>query len=257
MNWLLKLENVSAGYDDNIIIRNADLTIYEKDFLGIIGPNGCGKTTFLKVILGLLEPFEGILKFVESRPMIGYLPQFSVKDKKFPISAFDVVFSGTMCMSEKSVSHKGTNTQRENFIKKNMELAHNLFEKLGIMGLENKSFGTLSGGQMQRVFLARALISSPEILVLDEPTTFVDTAFSKGFYELLADLNSQMAIILVSHELGVISSHVKNIVCVNQSIHYHSGNDLSRGVLDHYECPIDILGHGEIPHRVLRKHGDN
>ncbi|MCK5684049.1 ABC transporter ATP-binding protein [bacterium] len=249
MNWLLKLEDVTTGYDDKIIVKNVDLTIYEKDFLGIIGPNGCGKTTLLKIIMGLLEPVEGKLIYAESRPKIGYLPQFLAKDKKFPISAFDVVLSGTMCLNNKIDSCKDT--------KENIKRANELFEKLGIKGLENQNFGTLSGGQMQRIFLARALISSPELLVLDEPTTFVDTVFTKGFYEHLAELNSQMAIILVSHELGVISSHVKNIACINKTIHYHSGNDLSREVLDHYECPIDILGHGDIPHRVLRKHGDN
>lgn len=243
---LLTLRDVVAGYADHIVLDDVNLEIYQDDFLGLIGPNGSGKTTLLKIIMGLISPINGEIDFHGKRPVIGYLPQFSVKDRKFPISSFDVVLSGIMTRQK-----KGRKISSEH-----CDQVEQLFARLGIAGLENRSFGSLSGGQMQRVFLARALISSPELLVLDEPSTFVDTVFSTGFYELLSDMNSKMAIVLVSHELSIISSYVRNIACVNKTLHYHSSNVITKEILDHYECPIDILGHGDIPHRVLRKHGD-
>ena len=110
---------------------------------------------------------------------------------------------------------------------------------------------------MQRVFLARALVASPAILVLDEPDTFVDQNFSQAFYEILEELNQQMAIILVSHDLGIISSHVKTIACICRTLHYHNSNTITQPLLDSYNCPIDLITHGDLPHRVLHKHGDD
>jgi zinc transport system ATP-binding protein len=107
---------------------------------------------------------------------------------------------------------------------------------------------------MQRVFLARALIASPKLLVLDEPNTFVDKSFSKGFYEILKELNKEMAIILVSHDLGMISSYVKTIACICRYLHYHDSSEITREVLDSYSCPIELIAHGDMPHRVLKNH---
>ena len=129
-----------------------------------------------------------------------------------------------------------------------------LLEETGISSIGHKSIGELSGGQMQRVFLCRALISDPKVLILDEPDTFVDNRFEGELYERLSHLNNSMAIILVSHDLGTISTYVKTIACVNNQLHYHPSNNITAEQLDSYNCPIQVISHGEIPHTVLKHH---
>lgn len=128
-------------------------------------------------------------------------------------------------------------------------------KKMDISHLKQKSINELSGGEKQRVFLSRALISEPEILLLDEPSTFVDTNFNRSFYEILKELNKEMTILLVSHDLGMISSYVKSIACVNRRIYYHDSNEITQELLNEYRCPIDLITHGHVPHRVLKNHG--
>jgi len=246
MSPLLKIENLTTGYDKEVVLTDVDLEIYEHDFLGVIGPNGGGKTTLLKVILGLIKPFKGKVLFRDDlkagkRP-IGYLPQVKHIDKKFPITVFDVVRSGNLRQNQ------FTGRQA---IKDKVD---NLLENMGIAHIRNKAIGDLSGGQMQRVFLCRAIISDPKILILDEPDTFVDNRFEGELYEKLRQLNQKMAIILVSHDVGTISSYVKTIACVNGNLHYHKSNTITQEQLDGYNCPIQIISHGEIPHTVLKHH---
>lgn len=254
---LLELQAVTAGYNNQIVLENINLTVYEQDFLGIIGANGSGKTTLLKVLLGLLKPVQGHVEFFFASPetdrdnakikkRIGYLPQQSMFDKQFPVTVRDVVLSGLAA---------GVGLFKT-FSKKDIAAADEVLDRMGVLHLKNKSIGNLSGGQMQRVFLARALVASPAVLVLDEPDTFVDQSFSRAFYEILEELNRQMAIILVSHDLGIISSHVKTIACICRTLHYHDSNTITRQLLDSYNCPIDLITHGDLPHRVLHKHGD-
>lgn len=250
MDKILELCSITAGYNDNIILHNVNLAIYQRDFLGIIGPNGGGKSTLLKVIVGLIEPIRGTIRFCfassnkKARRWIGYQPQINIFDVKFPILVIDVVLSGLL-------SQVGL---FKRFSKEDRKKAQELMEQMGIARLENKSIGELSGGQMQRVFLCRALIASPKLLLLDEPSTFLDTNFDTNFYEILQELNKEIAIILVSHDLGIISSYVKNIACINGTLHYHSSNEINQEILAHYRCPVDIITHGELPHRVLREH---
>ena len=241
---ILELESVTAGYHDRIVLEDVNLTVYEKDFLGVIGANGSGKTTLLKLVLGLLKPIEGRARFFFDR--IGYLPQQTMFDKQFPITVRDVVLSGL-------AGEVGT---FKSFSAKDKSSVDEILERMGVFHLKNRSIGTLSGGQLQRVFLARALVASPPILVLDEPDTFVDQSFTRAFYEILEELNKQMAIILVSHDLGVISSHVKAIACINRTLYYHHSNTITKELMDSYNCPIDLITHGDLPHRVLSKHGD-
>jgi len=247
MDALIKIENLSAGYDKTPVLWNVDLEIFEKDFIGVIGPNGGGKTTLLKVILGLLNPLNGKLIFrtdINNRKKpIGYLPQVKHIDKNFPITVFEVVRSGSLMEN-----NFGSNKKR---IK---ELIEYLLDEMGISNIRNKAIGELSGGQMQRVFLCRALLSQPKVLLLDEPDTFVDNQFEGELYEKLRQLNREMAIILVSHDVGTISSYVKTIACVNGHLHYHPDNRITQEQLDSYNCPIKIISHGEIPHTVLKKH---
>lgn len=134
------------------------------------------------------------------------------------------------------------------------EKVSDLLHEMGIYEIKNKSIGQLSGGQMQRVFLCRALLSDPKVLILDEPDTFVDNRFEGELYEKLNVLNKEMAIILVSHDIGTISSYVKTIACINSNLHYHASNKITQEQLDGYSCPIQIISHGEVPHTILKHH---
>jgi len=246
MEPLVKIKNLSVGYDKVPVLQNLNLEIFEKDFLGVIGPNGGGKTTLLKAILGLLKPSKGTIQFRKDmngkKKPIGYLPQVKHIDKKFPITVFDVVRSGTIMQN--SLNSKAIIKQR----------VADILHEMGIYEIRKKAIGELSGGQMQRVFLCRALLSNPKLLILDEPDTFVDNRFESELYEKLRVLNEEIAIILVSHDVGTISSYVKTIACVNGDLHYHPDNKITQEQLDGYNCPIQIISHGEIPHTILKHH---
>lgn len=246
MESLIKIEDLSVGYDKVPVLQNLNLEIFEKDFLGVIGPNGGGKTTLLKAILGLVKPFKGKIVFRRDlegkKKPIGYLPQVKHIDSKFPITVFDVVRSGSI-MQNTILPAKSTKQK-----------VADILHEMGIYEIRNKAIGELSGGQMQRVFLCRALISNPKLIILDEPDTFVDNRFEGELYEKLRMLNEEIAIILVSHDVGTISSYVKTIACVNGNLHYHPSNKITQDQLDGYNCPIQIISHGEIPHTILKHH---
>lgn len=245
MSTILELKHITAGYDTGTVLHDVNLQINEKDFIGIIGPNGGGKTTLLKVILGLLKPYEGeVIYHQPKQNLFGYLPQNNRFDQHFPIHVTEVVLSGLL--SEKGLTGRYTRQDRHK--------AKDLLEKYGMADYFKTPIGELSGGQMQRVFLCRAIISSPRLLILDEPTTYVDSNFEKEFYNILLELNQNMSIIMVSHDLGTICSYVKTIACVNRGLHYHHSNLITTEQLKSYNCPIELISHGQIPHRVLTKH---
>lgn len=247
MGIIFEFTSVSAGYDDEIVLKDVNFTVWDNDFVGVIGPNGGGKTTLLKLILGEIKPKRGTIKYFKHEPnevLFGYLPQVIGIDKKFPISVMEVVLSGLL--GRKGIMGRYTGHDKR--------LALNLLQRMEIQHLKDKAIGELSGGQMQRVFLCRALISHPRLLILDEPNTFVDNKFEKELYELLQELNKEMAIIMVSHDLGTITTHVKTIACVNRQLHYHPSNLITTDQLAAYDCPIQIIAHGPVPHTVLHKH---
>lgn len=249
MKKLVELNSINTAYDSEIILKDVNLNIYSDDFIGIIGPNGGGKTTLVKVILKLIKPISGTVKYYNdgaerSGRFIGYLPQLNTIDKKFPISVLDVVLSGLI--SRKNLMKHNTSGEKK--------LARDLINKIGISHIENKTIGELSGGQMQRVFLCRAIVSSPKLLILDEPNTFVDNQFEHDLYEALTDLNKKMAILIVSHDVGTIASYIKTIACVNKELHYHESNIITEKQLMAYNCPIQLITHGEVPHTVLKDH---
>lgn len=245
MEKILELKNITAGYDGSAVLRNVNLTVNEHDFIGIIGPNGGGKTTLLKVMLGLLKPYSGeVIYYAAKQNLFGYLPQNNRFDQRFPINVTEVVLSGLL-------SEKGL---RKSYTRQDRQKATALLEKYGMGKYRKAPIGELSGGQMQRVFLCRAIISSPKLLILDEPTTYVDSHFEKEFYAILKELNKTMSIVMVSHDLGTICSYVKTIACVNRELHYHQSNLISAEQLQSYHCPIELISHGQIPHRVLTEH---
>jgi len=247
MAYLLEMNSLSASYDINIVLEDVNFTVNENDFIGVIGPNGGGKTTLLKVILGLIEPVNGMLIFnndLINANNIGYLPQISTGDANYPVTVTDVILSGMM-IRKKIISRMSAVDKKK---------AHEIINELGLSGMENSSLNELSGGQLQRVFLGRAIIGNPKLLLLDEPGNFVDTTFENDFYEKLKELNSRMAILMVSHDIGMISAHVKSYACVNRKLHYHPSSEISNEQLMAYGCPIQLITHGEVPHTVLKSH---
>lgn len=216
---LISLKDVSVGYDDRQkVLDHVNLDILPNDFIGVIGPNGGGKTTLVKTILKAL-PYSGEVQYSpvigsDGYRAIGYLPQVSDIDKSFPISVCEVVLSGLQARKRLFGRYSAADKAK----------ALQLLDLCGIESIARRPIGELSGGQLQRTLLCRALISDPKVLILDEPANFVDNKFEKELYAILRQLNDRMAIIMVSHDLGTITSHVKSIVCVNRHVHRHNSN---------------------------------
>ena len=249
MGKIVEIQSVFAGYNGDIILNDVSIDIFDDDFIGVIGPNGGGKTTLLNVILGLIKPYKGSVKFCDDLKFgrnnkIGYLPQQNNIDRKFPITVKDVVLSGLIY---------GPGFFKKHSKQDKLKADETLF-RIGISDLSKYPIGELSGGQMQKVLLSRAIVSSPRLLILDEPNTFVDNQFEGELYEILNELNKEMAIIIVTHDVGTISSYVKTIACVNRTLHYHKSNIITEEQLASYNCPIKLITHGEVPHTVLKKH---
>ena len=174
---IIQIEGLSASYDHKTVLNQVNLAVYEKDFLGIIGPNGGGKTTLIKCILGLHQFDKGNITFYKNGKKVpeinmGYLPQYNSIDKKFPISVYEVILSGLN--KQKSIFRK--------YNKEHHEQVRQTISRMGLEGLENRAIGQLSGGQLQRVLLGRALVSNPEVVILDEPNTYIDKRFETKLY---------------------------------------------------------------------------
>lgn len=252
MKPIIILNNICASYNSNIVLRDVSLTVYENDFLGMIGPNGGGKTTLVNIILGLKRPDSGTVKYMRagenvSEISMGYLPQYSQIDKKFPISAYEVILSGLS--KQKKILHPYT--------KKHHAQVASTISKLELNGLEHRAIGTLSGGQLQRVLLARAIVSSPEVVILDEPNTYIDKRFQEQMYKILATINNNCAIIMVSHDIGTTLKNVKDIACVDTTLHYHPTAEISEYELQQYfGNSIELLEHANIQQKILKPHKD-
>jgi zinc transport system ATP-binding protein len=247
MATLIEMQSVSAGYGGNEVLTGVNFRVDENDFIGVIGPNGGGKTTLLRLILGLLKPSAGKIGMDNNLldgNRIGYLPQLSTGDLNYPVTVMDVILSGMM-IRKRILSRMSSSDKIR---------AGEIIRDVGLSGMEKSSLSELSGGQMQRVFLGRAIIGDPKLLLLDEPGNFVDSTFESDFYEKLRELNRRMAILMVSHDIGMISSHVKSYACVNRFLHYHPSSEISNEQLLAYGCPIQLITHGEVPHTVLKTH---
>lgn len=241
---MINIDRISVSYDRKAVLENVSMQVKEGDFIGIIGPNGGGKTTLLKAILGLLNISGGHIEYKKGI-RIGYLPQQSHIDTMFPISVKDVIESGLMkCNSKKS-------TQEREAYKERFD---NLTGRMHLDKIINKSIGELSGGQLQKTFLCRALISMPEVILLDEPDTYIDKESEFELYDFIQSDKYIKAILLVSHDIGTISQYVKTYACVNKNLHYHDNNKITEDFLNRYGCPIQLVTHGNIPHTVLKHH---
>ncbi len=243
---LIRLEGVSFGYDNKLVLDGVDLEIGPQDFLAIIGPNGGGKTTLLELILGLREPWGGtIQRNTSGRPgAMGYVPQFARFDPDFPLRVVDVVWMGRLGLQRRHRRRRRADTA----------VVEGLLERFGLAEVRSRPIGDLSGGQVQRVLIARALAAEPEILFLDEPLASVDAGYRDVLVSTLDDLRQTIPIVVVTHDLTPWAPIVGQIACVNRQLHYHAEGRVSEEVLHEvYGCPVELVAHG-VPHRVLHSH---
>jgi len=244
------LDDIWVHYNSTPILEGINLSIEQNDFLGIIGPNGGGKTTLLKVILGLITPSHGSVLVLgktpqSSRGSIGYVPQHNLFDRNFPISVWDVALMGRY--SRAGLFRRYSSDDRT--------AALNALQTVGMLDHKDHQMGKLSGGEQQRVLIARALVSEPKLLLLDEPTASVDSTMQTEFYELLDRLKHRMAIVLVSHDISAVSVYVDKIACLNRQLFHHGSPEIEAEVLEAtYKCPVQMIAHGAVPHRVLKEH---
>ena len=245
----IEMNGVWFSYDKTPILEDISFTLKQGDFLGMIGPNGGGKTTLLKLLLGILKPDRGHIHVLGEAPhrarrRLGYVPQNTDLNNTFPVSVMDVASMGRLARSR--LGKRGSSQDRP--------VVEEALRKVGMWDRKNTPIGKLSGGQRQRVLIARALVTEPEILFLDEPTAKIDPEFETNIYDFLKELNRHATIVTITHDVGVISRYIKSVACVNQTLIYHEEPEITHEMLDMaYECPVDLIAHG-IPHRVLPHH---
>lgn len=254
MHTVIDVDRLTVDYGKNRALDHVCLVVNAGEFLGIIGPNGGGKTTLLGAILGTVRPTSGkITLFGESaalgRRRLGYVPQLAAFDRAFPMTVGEVVATAYL--------GAGLHPFRR-FDKAERTSAEGMLELVGLPGFSSRLVSELSGGEFQRMLLARALAKKPDILLLDEPTSGVDPATRAAIYDLLGQKNREgMTILMVTHDMLAVASSVKKLACLSRTLVYHGEPELSEDVATAmYGCPVDLVAHGA-PHRVLRDHDHN
>lgn len=234
----VELADVSFSYNGVPVVEDVNLRVADLEFLSLVGPNGGGKTTLLKIILGLLKPDTGsVLIFgmppFQARRQLGYMPQHAFYDPKFPVTVMDVVLMGRLDRCPVGPYKKA-----------DKEAAMDALDQVALTDLRNRLFDHLSGGQRQRVLLARALACTPRLLLLDEPTANVDVAVEHKLFEILRDLNKRMAIIVVSHDLGFVSGFVQSVACINRRLVVHPTSKITGDVIQNmYGLDMRLIRH--------------
>jgi zinc transport system ATP-binding protein len=253
---IIDIQNLNFTYNSRPVLLEVSLKIESRDFVVMIGPNGGGKTTLLKLMLGLLNTNSGTIRIFGKPPRevshrIGYVPQDVHINQNFPVSVLDVVLMGRL--------KPGSGWSRHS--RQDRMAALDALDQVGMRKYRDHRIGELSGGQSQRVFAARALVTDPELLFLDEPTASIDSKGQNEFYSLLNVLNKEITIIVVSHDLMAISGHIKSVICVNRRLYYHGHAELTSEMIEMMyncttdeTCPVELIAHG-LPHRVLQPHG--
>ncbi len=255
---IIEIEGLSFAYNGQAVLQEVGLEVRAGEFVAMIGPNGGGKTTLLKLMLGLLDPDQGTIRVFGRPPCevshrIGYVPQNVHANTEFPISVLDVVAMGKLGPSRKWLRPGGADRIQ----------ALKMLDQVGMGAYRDRRIGELSGGQRQRVMVARALVGDPEALFLDEPTASIDARGQQEFFGLLKELNKTITIIVVSHDLMVVSGFATAVACVNQRLHYHGQAEITRDMIDvmyrcatEEICPVELISHG-LPHRVMADHEDH
>ncbi|MFH1393840.1 MAG: ABC transporter ATP-binding protein [Candidatus Micrarchaeota archaeon] len=249
MSDAIEMSGVCFSYDEQPALHDINLSIEKRDLVGIIGPNGGGKTTLFRIILGLLKPAKGVVKVFgkspkEARDKVGYVPQVATFNRDFPITVLEVTLMGRL-------GKRGFGSW---FTKEDREDAMDALDKVGMLPQSNRQISQLSGGQLQRVLVARALVKKPELLLLDEPLSSIDPEAQKNFYELLNKLKQDMAIVIITHDITAASFYIEKIACLNVKLYYHGKTKEGVKFIEKtYQCPIELIAHG-MPHRVLGRH---
>ena len=230
---LINIKNLFFKYQKTEVLENVNLTIKDDDFLAIIGPNGGGKSTLLKLILGLLPLQSGTIEKNIENNQVGYVPQNTNLNIDFPITSLEVVLMG----------HISSKKRLFGYSKDEISCALESLNQVGMKDFANKKIGDLSGGQRQRVFIARALCSNPKIMLLDEPTASIDVQGQQEIYELLRELNKSICIVVVSHDLSILLNYAKNVAHVNRGLVYHSLAEVQKNVTlaDDHLCEVELL----------------
>jgi zinc transport system ATP-binding protein len=238
------IKGLSFSYDGYPVLEDVNLSIPQGDFVSVVGPNGGGKTTLLKLIVGLLRPSRGEVRVFgaapeQARPRIGYMPQQSQLDPQFPATVMDVALMGRL----------GHGRQFGPYSRKDKEIVGHALDQVGLSSLHKKPFSSISGGQRQRLFIARALACEPDLLVLDEPTANLDMVMEGDLYELLHTLNQRLTVVMVSHDLGFVSKVVKSVVCVKRKVLMHPTCEITGEIINEiYGTPMRMVRHnGEEP----------
>lgn len=247
---VIEVADLWFSYNGQPVLTDVHLSVQPGDFMAVIGPNGGGKTTLIKLILGLLAPDRGVVRVFGQAPRasaarMGYVPQDVHMNVTFPVNVLDVVLMGR--------TRSGRRWLRYNA--EDRTAAKTALERVEMWEYRNRRIGDLSGGQRQRVYLARALACEPDLLLLDEPTASVDAKGQTGLYTFLNDINRQVTIVVVSHDLVAVSSFVRSVACVNRSVFVHDSPQITQDMLAMaYHCPVELITHGRVPHRVLHIH---
>lgn len=237
----IQIENLDFSYGPVSVLEKATLSVTDKEFICIVGPNGGGKTTLLKLMLGLIEPQAGKVLIFDEAPVagrrwIGYLPQHAHLDARFPVTALDVVLMGRLGQTRNIGSYSKTDRAA----------ARDMLARVGLEKLEKRPLASLSGGQRQRVLIARALVSEPKLLLLDEPTSSLDDYVERELYDLLKELNKELTVVVVTHDIGFVSSHVEKVVCVNRAVHVHPTSEISENIIhDMYGEHVHVVRHDQ------------
>lgn len=236
---VITLEDVSFDYGGPPVLEHVNLSVQRGDFLGVVGPNGGGKSTLLKLVLGLLEASAGRIsvlgrKPVEARRLLGYVPQFATFPRHFPVSVEETVLLGRLGNTRPVLGYR----------KADREIARRTMAETEIGDLCARPIDSLSGGQVQRVLIARALASEPEILILDEPTSNIDMRAETDIFDLLKTLSTRMTIVIVSHDIGFISQYVNLVACLNRTLLCHTSSPVSGETINRlYGAPVRMINH--------------
>jgi zinc transport system ATP-binding protein len=230
---LINISNLFYKYHKTDVLENINLSIKDDDFLAIIGPNGGGKSTLLKLILGLLTPINGKIDKKIKNSLIGYVPQNTNLNIDFPITALEIVLMGHIVSKKRIFGYS----------KEDIACAMESLKKVSMEKFANSKIGDLSGGQRQRVFIARALCSNPKIMLLDEPTASIDVKGQREIYELLKELNKFICIVVVSHDISVLLNYAKNVAHINKNLVYHSLENIQKNLDTQNEhlCEVELL----------------
>jgi len=237
---VVSLRGVSFSYDGPMVLDRVELSVREGEFLGVVGPNAGGKSTLLRIILGLLEPSAGEVHVLgrsplESRRQLGFVSQYPTFRRDFPITVRETVRMGRLGNGGGVLG---------GYRSRDKEIAERVMKETETLELASRRLGTLSGGQLQRVMLARALACEPKILILDEPTANIDMRVEKDIFDLLKELNKRMTILVVSHDVGFISSYVHRVACLNRTLICHHTAAIDGQIINQlYESEVRMVEH--------------